>query len=214
MLTEAYIRDRQQRIQRVMLVTFGVAAATVLICIGLIAAFRDEISSLPGSDVSGIPIGRIALMLLAVGVFLVILCLGERRTHRDSIRCPSCSADITRRFESVLATRCCGECDARIVQGGRQRSADVFERYQQLRQRRLIGLWLWTWPVFGVMAMAFYAIDPASMERCLHQLFMPALVGTVLSGWAWIRTRHHRYMPPTLVSGSLLALGCFLFWQA
>ena len=147
------------------------------------------------------------LMIPAVAIFLLPTCVAEHKAKRYSISCPSCSKDLTQSVQRILKTRCCSNCGKRVIENGKMRSNESYARYCQRRWRNYLVYWFWAWPVCGVTMLIWHLIDSSSFENCPHMIFLFGLVGTIATGWALIRTYDYRYLPQTITSTIVLALG-------
>ncbi len=216
MLTDNDILRLNRSRFRVLIPTMALAVAAMLGYFALLSLVREPIIALVRSVAGGTAanITPIALILPALGIFLIPCIIAEKSSKRFALLCPDCSADITRRTNRVLATRCCPSCGSQVVAGGRIRGPSVYDRYVKLKTRRFLVYWLWTWPVLGALTIAWYSIAPLGLSRCLHVLFVPSLIGTVASGWSYLRTTDRRYLPQFFASAILLFVGAFAYWNA
>lgn len=216
MLTEQEVREMSARRTWVVLpMMTGAIGAVFLYLIGM-GYFREPLISLAmnrfGDTARGIT--PIALILPAFAIFLLPSCLAAKYVDHFKTVCPSCHEDISSGTDRVLSTRCCPACGERILGGGRTHSAAVYKRYQALRSRHFLKFWLWAWPAFGGLVIAWQLFDRSAFQRCPQCLWNGPLIGTATAGWAWLRTFDRRYVPQLLVSVVLLGLGAALFWQA
>ena len=154
------------------------------------------------------------LILPSFLLFLVPVVWAERKARQFSLKCPDCSYDLSQWTEFVTTTQCCQNCGHQIVKGKKVRTAAVFKRFTQKRSRRFLVLWFWTWPALGLCALALYWLEPSVIEDCLHMLVVPALVGTIATGWTFLRTQDRRYLPQAFASAVLLIVSGFTFWNA
>ena len=215
MLDDLQIQDAARSRAKVLIPAMIFAVVAVFAYLGLVAIFRDSMIGLVGrvfgDSVAGF--APVLMILPSIAVFLVPCAIAEKYATRFATICPLCSADITRSTQQVLATRRCSKCDGRIVSGGRQHDVSVYKRYCQIESRRFLGYWFWAWPLLGVAALAWHAIDNTALVRCPHFLFVPGLIGTTAGAWTVFRTYDRRYWPPTIVSSVVLIVGCIAFWQ-
>lgn len=161
----------------------------------------------------GREIAECVLILPAFAVVLTPVAIAGKFSKRFATICPLCSANIDRSTARVLATRCCSACGGRIVAGGRERRVEVYKRYRKVVSLRFLRYWLWAWPMLGAVAQTWYVFDPMSLERCVHFLFLPGLIGASAGGWASLRMRNCRYLPQSIVSAISFATGAVLYWQ-
>lgn len=216
MLDDLQIQNDRRNRAKVLIPAMIFAVAAMFAYLGIAISYRDTMLSFIGG-VFGDTVSEFApalMVLPAFAVFLVPCVIAEKYANRFATICPLCSADITHKTQQVLATRCCSQCDGRIVSGGRQRDVAVYKRYRQNELRGFLGYWLWTWPLLGATSLAWHLVDNTALQRCLHFLFVPGLIGTAAGGWAAGRTLDRRYRLPTLVSFVLFVAGCIAYWQA
>lgn len=194
----------------------AIAVVVVFGYLGVVAFLRD-----PLVDVARQRVGRttaefvpLALIVPSIAVFLTPLVWAERKCKRFALICPECDSDVTRSTARILATRCCSSCGNRIVQGGLTRPPEVFDRYSRLKQRRFLVFWFWVWPVLGASALVTHWVHPSALANCIQVLFLPGLIGTVATGWAFARTADRRYLPQFGASAIVLAIGTAMFWNA
>jgi hypothetical protein len=205
-LTEGHIREMERGRRRVLAPALAAATLLVFAIIGAFAYFRESLTARAGE------VAHLALPLAAIGAFLFICMLAERRARRFALHCPECAADISASTPRLLATRRCPACEERVVEGGAARSSAVYERYQSIRSRIFLGNWLWLWPGMGLIAIAWADNDPLAFQRCPQAVWAFPLIGATAGGWSWIRTRDGRYVPPTLTSLAVLCLGTWMYW--
>lgn len=215
MLNDLQIQDATSRRAKVLIPTMLLALTAMFAYLGVVAVFHDSIlgqfGQFFGDTVT--EFASVLMILSTIAVFLAPCVIAEKYAARFATICPLCSADITRRTQQVLATRRCSKCDERIISGGRQHDIAVYERYRQKQSRRFLGYWLWAWPLLGVVALAWHAIDDTTLIQCPHFLFVPGLIGNASGVWTMFRCFHRRYWLPTVVSAVLLFVGCIEFWN-
>ena len=156
----------------------------------------------------------LALVLPSLAFFLTPLVWAEHKAKRFAFLCPKCAANLTRSTNRVLVTRCCCSCGIRIVEEGRVRTREVFDRYVQMKQRRFLVYWFWAWPVLGALVLVHHAINPSALANCIQVLFVPGLIGTVAAGWTFARTIDRRYLPQLGASAMVFSIGAAMFWKA
>lgn len=155
---------------------------------------------------------RLAMILPSLGFLLVPLVWAARESKRYALVCPECTADLSRSARRVRATRCCGFCKQQIVEGQRIHGGKAFERLVRIEQRRFFIFWFWTWPILSMLILSYHWIDAAAFSNCPHMLFIPGLIGTTASGWAFMRTRDRRYLPQLVASATVFCMGLIEFW--
>ena len=182
---------------------------------GLLALVRDDVVAWANHNFGANSENWIMFPLIipAILIFLLPTCVAERKAKRYSIPCPSCNNDLTLSVPRVLKTRCCSNCGKRVVENGKMRSNETYSRYCQRQWRNYLVYWFWTWPVCGVTILIWHRFGSSSFENCQHMIFVFGLLGTIASGWALIRTYDYRYLPQTIASMIVLALGIFTFIQ-
>ena len=174
-----------------------------------LVAFAEEKFGQPMGDIT-----PILLILPAFLIFLIPILTAAALIDRFKLICPSCERDVSGRFEQLLATRCCPFCDQQIVTKGHTRSATAYKRLITIRQQLFFRKWLWAWPFFGLLAIAWRLIDPSVFQQCPQALFMAPLIGTTAAAWAWIRVSRRLYSPQLLVSIAVLCIGAVFFWNS
>lgn len=216
MLTEQQLRQTVNRRTRVVLPALLFAIVAVFAYLPLAGCFRDSWIAIVDRHLGkqAAEFAPVLMILPAFAIFLIPCVLAENYTQRFKSVCPSCATDITRATRQVIATRCCSACGERIVAGGRVHALAAYQRQRRIQSRSFLKYWLWVWPCFSCVCLTWYWFDPSTLQRCQHFLFLPALVGTVAAGWAWMRTCDPRYTAPLLASSVLFVLGGFAFWQA
>lgn len=153
----------------------------------------------------------LVMILPSFGIFLAPLVWAERKSKRYALICPECTTDLSRSIRRVIASRCCGSCGKQIVEGRRIHSQKAFERLSRIEQRRFLVYWFWAWPIFGLLILGYHWIDPTGLNNCPHLLFIPGLIGTIATGWAFARTLDNRYLPQFGASAMILCLGINAF---
>lgn len=216
MLTDSEIVRLNRSRVHIRIPTMALALAAMFGYFALVSLVREPILELVRSVAGGTAadITPIALICPALAIFLIPCAIAEKSSKRFALICPDCSADITRKTDRVLATRCCPSCGGQVVVGGRVRDPSVYDRYTKLKARRFLVYWLWAWPVLGTLVTAWHFVSPSAFARCLHVLFLPGLIGTTASGWSYLRTTDRRYLPQFYASAILLAVGTFTYWSA
>ncbi|TWU51529.1 hypothetical protein Poly59_31210 [Rubripirellula reticaptiva] len=154
----------------------------------------------------------LAMILPSLGFFLAPLVWAERKSKRYALICPECTTDLSRSTRRVIATRCCGSCGKQIVEGRRIHGPMAFERLSRVEQRRLLVYWFWAWPTLGLLLLGYHWIDPTALNNCPQMLFIPGLIGTAATGWAFARSMDKRYIPQFIASAMVLCLGINAFW--
>ena len=201
---------------RILLPAMIVGIVAIFAYMGFLAVIRDEVVAFVRINF-GQTAAEIAPMILlapSIAFFLTPLVLAERRAKVYSLICPECSAELNQSTARVLATRCCSKCRKQIVAGGRIRKDEVFDRFTQMKWRRYLVFWFWAWPALGLILLTCYRINPPSFDPCIHIVFVPGLVGTVATGWAFARTMDKRYLPQVGASTVALFVGVWVFWNA
>lgn len=214
MLSTAYINNLSNKRARILVpaATVGVVAmfayfaSAVFWRDSLVASVRQHF----GETTAGVL--PLALILPALGVFLVPLVWGERKSKRYAFICPNCNADLSRSTRRVIATLCCRSCGTQIVKGRRTHGSDVFDRFLRIEQRRFLVYWFWAWPILGSLILGYHGFDPIAFNDCPHMLFVPGLIGTTAIGWAFARTKDKRYLPQFGAAIIVLCLGVDAFW--
>lgn len=183
---------------------------------GFVALMLDEVVTFVRNSLgqTAADITPMFLLVPSVAIFLLPLLRAERRAKVYSLICPHCSAELNQSTARVLATRCCCKCGEQIVAGGRIRKGEIFDRFTLMKLRRYLVLWFWAWPVLGLIFVTCYWIYPTSFDRCMHMVFVPSLVGTAATGWAFARTMDKRYLPQLGSSFLVLVIGGWAFWSA
>ncbi len=200
MLTEHAVRETAARRAKVLIPAIFGGLLGGFGCLLLVRASN-------GPTVNGV------LILLGVAVFLASGVLAERYVKRFVLVCPSCSAEIARALQYVLATRRCRECGEQIVAGGRVHSDAAYRRQKRMESLRFLQYWLWLWPLLSCVTLGWHAIDPTAFARCPHVLFVSSLIGAVAGGWTLLRTGNRRYLAQTVVSSMLFVAGWVVFWR-
>lgn len=179
-----------------------------------IAAYRESLvnSARQNLGATAADLLPLAMLLPSLGFFLAPLVWAERKSKRYALICPECTTDLSRSSRRVIATRCCGSCGKQIVAGRRIHGQEAFERHSRIEQRRFLVYWFWAWPIIGLLILSYHWIDHRALYHCPHVLFIPGLIGTVVTGWAFARTLDERYLPQFGASAVVLCLGINAFW--
>lgn len=213
MLTKRGIRELSARRNWVVLPVMMAAVGAVFLYHFGMGQFRQPLTSL-AADRFGETAGDvmlIALILLAIPVFLVPALIAASYANRFKVICPSCHEDISSRVDRVLATKSCPLCNERIVSDGRAHSAAAYKRYQERQSCSFVRHWLWTWPVLAGLVIMWQWFDQSAFQECPHWLWKAPLLGTALAGWTCLRTFDRRCVPQLLASLGLLGIGIYLF---
>lgn len=215
MFSATEIKTLTRRRARILVpaMAIGVFALFATLAIASLARdpFVDFVRQHMGNTASEVaPIG---LFLPSLAFFLLPLVWAERKSKSFALICPQCEADLSRSTARVLATRCCKSCGTRIVEGGRTRGPEVFDRYSRLKQRRFLVYWFWSWPVLGTLVLLWDSFDPSALANCVQALLVPGLIGTVATAWAFARTVDSRYLPQLGASALVLWIGGERFWN-
>jgi hypothetical protein len=215
MLTEQRIRETSARRTWAVLPTLSCAIGTMFLHFLGAGLLREHLISLAVNRFGDTArdITPFVLILPAFAILLVPSLLAIRYADRFKTVCPSCDEDVSSRVNHVLSTRCCPTCGKRIVDGGRIHSAAVYQRYLALQSHTFLRYWLWAWPAFGLLLIAWQWFDRSAFQRCPQMSWIIPLLGTSTAGWTWLRTFDRRYVPQLLTSAVLLGLGASLFWQ-
>ena len=214
MLSAADINDLSKKRAWILLPAAGVGILAMFAYFALVGYCRDWLVEFARQHVGKIFADLLPLTLIcpSVGFLLAPLIWGERKSKRYALICPNCNTDISRFTRRVLATRFCCSCGTQVVEGRRTHGAKAFERFSRMKQRRFLIYWFWTWPVLGLLVLAYYQFDRAAMENCPHMLFIPGLIGIVATGWAFARTMDTRYLPQLAASALVFCFGVNAFW--
>lgn len=215
MLTDQEVRSLSARGARVVLSAAASAIAAVFLYLMSMGFLREFLTPVIVAwfGETGRDLAPIALILPALAIFLLPICLATKYAERFKVACPSCREDLSSRVDRILATRCCPICGDRILEGGRARSAEVYRRYQAIRSRLFLRLWLWAWPALGGLSLAWGLLDRSILRDCPQYLWIAPLVGAAAAGWAWLRTGGRGYIPQFLTSILLFGFGVVLFWR-
>lgn len=216
MFTDRELREASAKRARVLLPAMAGSVAAVFLYLRSMGLLRDSLTPVAVGWLGemGRDIIPIALILPAFAIFLLPSCLAVKYTERFKIACPSCREDLSSRVGRILFTRYCPRCGDRILEGRRTRSSEVYKRYQAIRSRRLLRLWLWAWPALGGLFLVWGLFDHSMARDCPQCLWIAPLVGTAAAGWVWLRTGGRGYLPQFLTSVLLLGLGVVLSWRA
>lgn len=149
----------------------------------------------------------------SIAFFLLPTCFAEIRAKRYSISCSHYTKDLTQSIYKILTTRCCGNCNNRIVENGKLRSNETYARYCQRRWRNYLVYWFWAWPACGVAMLFWHLMDSSAFEHCPHMIFLFGLIGAIATSWAMMRTSDIRYLVQALASAIVLVLGISVFFQ-
>ncbi len=183
--------------------------------LGLLAVVRADVIAWAGNNFGGDAENWIMIPLIipSIVIFLVPACIAEHKAKRYSISCPNCSRDLTQSVQKILKTRCCSNCKKRVVSNGKMRSSETYARYCQRRWRNYLVYWFWAWPICGIMILTWHALDSSAFRNCPHMIFLFGLIGTIATGWAFVRTNDRRYLAQTVTSTAVFALGISIFLQ-
>ncbi len=215
MFTEAEVKKRSKDRLRIIIpgLTFGVMA--IFGYFGFLVWVKEPLlksaSALLGPMVSNVLL--FVLMLLVIPLFLTPILIAERLARKHSLICPNCNADLNLLVPRVLKTRCCSKCGSPIVEGGRVRQSNVYDRWRMLRARHFLVYWFWIWPIVGTICILSIWTMPSTFQNFLQMPMLFGLIGTSSTGWALIRTRDKRYLLSFLASTVLLAIGLKYFWE-
>ncbi len=214
MLSTADIHDLSKKRARILLPAATVGILTMFAYFALVSYWRDSLVDLARQHggKTAADLLPLALIIPSLGLFSAPFIWGERKSKRHALVCPSCNTDLSRLTRRVLATRCCCSCGTQIVEGRRPHGAKAFERFSRIGQRRFLIYWFWTWPALGLFVLVYDWFDRATMENCPHLLFIPGVIGTVATGWAFARTMDKRYLPQFGAAVVVLCLGLRAFW--
>ncbi len=191
-----------------------VGVAAMFAYLAAMALWRDSLVDYAKHDLGETPANLLplAMILTSLGFFLAPLVLAERKSKRYALHCPECATDLTRFTRRVIATRCCGSCGKQIVEGKRIHEGKVFERHARIQQRRFLIYWFWAWPILGFLILCYHWNDTTALNNCRPMLFIPGLIGTAATGWAFARTMDRRFIPQLGMSATVFCLGMNAFW--
>lgn len=214
MLSTADISDLSKKRTWVLACSMTVGVVGMLICLAVAGYWRETFQTFVEQAVgnTATTFMPFSLILLSLAVFLVPMIWGDRRSKQYSIICPNCSTDVSRFTRRILTTRCCYYCGKQIVEGERTHGPAAFERFSRMQQRRFLKYWFWTWPVLGSFVLAYHWYAPSALDNCPHMLFVPGLIGTIATSWAFVRTEDKRYLPQWFAAVIILCLGVTAFW--
>lgn len=214
MLTTTEINDLSKRRAWILLAAATVGVVAVIAYFAIVGSWRDPLVDMTRRHVgkTAAELLPTALILPSFGLLLAPLVWGEHKSKCYALVCPTCNTDLTRYTRRVIATRCCHYCGTQIVEGRRTREAKVFERFSRIVQRRFLVYWFWTWPIIGLLVLSYHWIDQTAMDNCPQMLFIPGLIGTVATGWAFARTLDKRYLPQLGAAVMVFFLGVNAFW--
>ncbi|HBE63929.1 MAG TPA: hypothetical protein DDX19_14565 [Rhodopirellula baltica] len=214
MLSTADINDLSKKRMWTMVLAASVGVAVMLAYFAVVAAWRDSLVAAARQNFSETTadILPFVLILPSVGFFLTALIWGEHRSKRYALMCPNCNTDLSRSMKRLAATRCCNSCGKQIVEGSRTHGPGVFARRSRIEQRKFLVYWFWIWPISGSLMLGYHWLSPIGFEDCPQMLFMPGLIGTAATGWAFARTLDKRYLPQFVGSAVVLCMGFNAFW--
>ena len=214
MLSTASINDLAKKRAWILAPSATVGVVAMFAYLAIVGYWRDsmvELARKHAGETSPSPL-PLVLIFPSLGFFLAPLVWGERRIKRYAFICPKCNTDLSRFSRRVVATRCCCFCGQQIVQGRRVHRLEAFKRLTRIEQRRFLVYWFWAWPILGLLLLGYHRVDPTGMENCRQMLFMPGLIGTVATGWAFARTMDRRYITQLFASAIVLCLGVDALW--
>lgn len=214
MLSTTDINELSKKRMWILIPAATVGVVVMLAYFAVVAAWRDSLvasarQSFGESTADALPI---VLILPSIGFFLTAFIWGEHKIQRYALICPNCNADLSRSTKRVAATRCCNSCGKQIVEGPRTHGPEAFDRRSRIEQRKFLIYWFWAWPILGSLMIGYHWLSPIGFEDCPHMLFMPGLIGTTASGWAFARTLDKRYLPQLAGSAVVLCMGFSVFW--
>jgi hypothetical protein len=213
MFTEQQLRELSRRRVRVILPTMLLAVAAMLLYFLGVGQVHDAIQ-LAIKDRFGNGAAEAAdlgLILVALAIFLVPTCIAEGYAKRFQSYCPSCG-QLLKRIEGVIATKCCPSCENQIVTGNRVRSHSGYKRFQDRRARTFLVVWFWAWPAMALSELVWWYFYPQQALEC--RIWVAPLIGTTASGWTWVRTFDHRYVPQLIASVTLLGVLGAISWSS
>ncbi|MCD0460258.1 hypothetical protein [Roseiconus lacunae] len=214
MWTEAELKRLARRRAWVLFPSVIVSSAVMLVVIAWIGSIRVPFLAAAKSRM-GDTAGEIALLLLmssSILFFLAGLVWADYRSRRFAVRCPRCDADLSISVTKLIATTRCWHCQTKVVEDRRPHSLDVYRRGLRISQRRWLVYWFWIWPVLGAAESLYAFLDPRATVDFQPILILPGLIGTSAAGWAFVRTRDHRYLHALIASALMLGLGATLFF--
>ena len=215
MLSTAEINNLSRQRARILVLAITIGILAICGYFVVAALVRDPLIDMTRQRIGKTAAEFTPLVLIVPSIlfFLAPLVWAEKKSKRFALICPECNSDLTRLTKKVIVTGCCSSCGIRIVQDGRIRSPDVFDRYSRMKQRRFLVYWFWAWPVVGALVLVLHTINPSALANCIHVLFIPGLIGTAASGWAFARTTDRRYLPQLGASAIVLTIGVTMFWN-
>ncbi len=154
-----------------------------------------------------------AMIIPSIFIFLLPSYVAEQKAKRYSISCPNCCKDLTLSIQRILKTRCCSNCEKRIIETGRMRSNDLYARYCRRQWRNYLVYWFWAWPAGGIVMLIWHRFDSSAFNDCPQMIFLFGLIGSTATGWTLIRTNDLRYLAQTITSAVLLVVGISMFLQ-
>lgn len=206
--SEDDFRKKSRSRLRIELVGLIVGLSFVFGYLSLMVIFKDSILGYialsMGRDVSDVL--RVLLPLPCLVVLVVALAITAHKSALYSVRCPHCNQSLDRRIQQTLMTRSCWKCDKRVVAEGRVYRRSVYQRYKQRANTTFLFYWLWAWPILSLTSMISIWQFPASMAHYSHLPSLCGLVGLVLAGWCFARTRKTRFLPSMAASLFFLAI--------
>lgn len=210
---EQQVRAIYNKRTRILISWLGAGTALVFLYLFAVGQVRDQLMramdqrfGIGAGDVtmSIMPLGAIAVFLAPVGV-------ADMLAKRYVLACPHCQREL-RHVDAVLSTKCCGSCAAQIMIGNQPHSHAAYRRAQRIRLRRFLAYWLWAWPVFAAGEFVWWCFSPVAALQC--RIWVVPLIGTVASGYSWLRTFDRRYVWQLVSSVLLLAALGYLAWRA
>lgn len=215
MLAEQTICETSKRRTRVVLSAITCACSAMMLYFLGIEQFREVLISF-AVDRFGESAGEImpiVLILPAFPILLVPIVAAIAYADRFKTICPSCEQDISNNAHQLLTTKRCPSCSENIVEGGTPRSDAFYKRYMAARSRLFLRYWLWAWPAFGLVCIAWRLFDRTAFQQCPQCLWVAPLIGASSAGWAWIRTRDRGYVPQLSASVVFFGVGATIFWH-
>ncbi|MDX1928227.1 MAG: hypothetical protein SFV81_16995 [Pirellulaceae bacterium] len=215
MFTTEDIKNLQSRRARLLMPAIAVGLLLVFAYWGVLVQFQETCMRFAEGRFgkSAAEATPAILILPSFVLFLVPVVWAERKAKLYSLKCPDCAYDLSRLSVFVTTTKCCSNCGGQIVDG-KLRTVAVFKRFTEMRSRRFLVIWFWAWPALGLAVLTCYWLKPDLLENCLQMLVIPAVIGTIATGWTFLRTRDGRYLPQAFASTVMLIVNGLIFWKA